>query len=366
VDPKTAAYNAIEQAASNRAQEFHQQQQTQHDSGASTIAGQAQQYATAGHQGAAYAEHAQYAGQSQYAHTALTSAATVATAQAAAAQGYSGYSAPAAVSGYTYDATSGYYYDSSTGLYYDAGTGYYYNGQTQQFLYWNGTQYVAVNQDGTVAQVATVANQPQAATVAGPPTAPVADAAAGEKEDPNKVAGSVAKPTSKEAKKIAKDMERWAKKKNKQNEQRKIAVEKAQEELRSLEAHEDALRKKIMMETLKVGALKEVVELKEQTTRSMFVPDNDDQGSVLSMSAGTSGGRGRQAAAVASSVQDIQVEDDDDYIDEAKLVNKEKKACLLCKRGFPSVDVLLKHVNMSQLHRTNLELYKKGKAVKNS
>jgi hypothetical protein len=43
---------------------------------------------------------------------------------------------------------------------------------------------------------------------------------------------------------------------------------------------------------------------------------------------------------------------DNDFIDYNKLT------CLLCKRAFPSADVLNKHKNMSNLHKENLQKYK--------
>lgn len=43
---------------------------------------------------------------------------------------------------------------------------------------------------------------------------------------------------------------------------------------------------------------------------------------------------------------------------ENDLVDFEKQTCLLCKRAFPSLDVLSKHVKMSNLHKENLQKYK--------
>ncbi|VDM71670.1 unnamed protein product, partial [Strongylus vulgaris] len=40
---------------------------------------------------------------------------------------------------------------------------------------------------------------------------------------------------------------------------------------------------------------------------------------------------------------------------ERALVDEAKKMCLLCKRAFPSVDVLRKHVEKSELHKKNLQ-----------
>lgn len=43
---------------------------------------------------------------------------------------------------------------------------------------------------------------------------------------------------------------------------------------------------------------------------------------------------------------------------ENDLVDFEKLTCLLCKRAFGSVDILSKHVKMSNLHKENLQKYK--------
>jgi RNA-binding protein 5/10 len=43
---------------------------------------------------------------------------------------------------------------------------------------------------------------------------------------------------------------------------------------------------------------------------------------------------------------------------ENDLIDFEKLTCMLCKRAFPSADVLNKHVKMSNLHKENLQKYK--------
>lgn len=40
-----------------------------------------------------------------------------------------------------------------------------------------------------------------------------------------------------------------------------------------------------------------------------------------------------------------------DTFDEKKFIDYVKLACLLCKRGFDSTDLLNKHVQMSSLHK---------------
>lgn len=43
---------------------------------------------------------------------------------------------------------------------------------------------------------------------------------------------------------------------------------------------------------------------------------------------------------------------------EKNYVDFEKLKCMLCQRGFPSADVLTKHLKMSNLHKENLQKYK--------
>jgi len=50
--------------------------------------------------------------------------------------------------------------------------------------------------------------------------------------------------------------------------------------------------------------------------------------------------------------------------DEKKFIDYNKMACLLCKRGFDSIDLLNKHVQLSALHKTNLEKMKQPETQK--
>ena len=93
------------------------------------------------------------------------------------------------VSTYVYDQTSGYYFDPISTLYYDGNSQYYYNRETQQYMYWSGEHETFLpapdNQD----------------------TSEQKSAKKGKKRD---------KPIS--AKRIAKDMEKWAKTMNQRKE----------------------------------------------------------------------------------------------------------------------------------------------------
>jgi len=48
-------------------------------------------------------------------------------------------------------------------------------------------------------------------------------------------------------------------------------------------------------------------------------------------------------------------DDDQQKFDEKSFIDTSKKSCLLCRRQFPNIETLEKHVQMSQLHKTNVE-----------
>ena len=96
------------------------------------------------------------------------------------------------VSSYTYDESSGYYYDAQTTLYYDANSTYYYNSKTGSYCYWSQEHhtYLPANSD---------------------------DNSGKNSEEPDKRKED-RKDKIKTAKKIAKDMEKWAKTLNQRKE----------------------------------------------------------------------------------------------------------------------------------------------------
>ena len=42
--------------------------------------------------------------------------------------------------------------------------------------------------------------------------------------------------------------------------------------------------------------------------------------------------------------------------DEKKFIDNNKMACLLCKRGFDSIELLNKHVQLSALHKVSAQM----------
>ncbi|KAJ8679499.1 hypothetical protein QAD02_015286 [Eretmocerus hayati] len=220
------------------------------------------------------------------------------------------YSVPD-VSTYHYDESSGYYYDSSTGLYYDPNSQYYYNSHTQQFLYWDAESYSykPAPQAG-VAQAGQDGNQED-------------DKKKDAKQDKVKV-----------AKKIAKDMERWAKTLNQKKENAKTnwTADGA-----STEAH-------INSNQNVVGAADAgyaILEKRTSAPPSVYVEEEDVSANGLVAAYG--GGSDTD-----EEIEDVQQE-------ERQHTDWSKLACLLCKRQFPSKEALTRHQQLSDLHKQNLE-----------
>uniref|UniRef100_W5NAG5 RNA binding motif protein 10 n=1 Tax=Lepisosteus oculatus TaxID=7918 RepID=W5NAG5_LEPOC len=231
------------------------------------------------------------------------------------------------VSTYQYDETSGYYYDPLTGLYYDPNSQYYFNAHTQQYMYWDGERrtYIPAAQQGSEAQ-------PAAASSATVPTQTAAcNASTKEKKD---------KPKTKTAQQIAKDMERWAKSLNKQKENFRstlMPLSSSREDERRESASADAgyaiLEKK--------GTLSErpqtlMDQLKRSEERGKSSPP---QGLV----------------AAYSGESDSEEEGEKGADREERLTDWTKLACLLCRRQFPSKEALLRHQQLSELHKQNLD-----------
>uniref|UniRef100_A0A8B9P6I9 RNA binding motif protein 5 n=1 Tax=Apteryx owenii TaxID=8824 RepID=A0A8B9P6I9_APTOW len=212
---------------------------------------------------------------------------------------------------YQYDESSGYYYDPITGLYYDPNSQYYYNALTQQYLYWDGEKetYMPAAEGITYQQTATT----------------TATKEVKEKKE---------KPKSKTAQQIAKDMERWAKSLNKQKENFKNSFQplSTREEERKESAAADAgfalFEKK--------GALSE-----RQQILPEVIKNGEDENPLK---------RGLVAAYSGDS------DNDEDLLErmeneEEKLTDWKKMACLLCRRQFPNKDALIRHQQLSDLHK---------------
>ncbi|XP_028302475.1 RNA-binding protein 5 [Gouania willdenowi] len=233
-------------------------------------------------------------------------------------------------SSYQYDESSGYYYDPQTGFYYDPNTHYYYNSQTQQYLYWDSEKQTYVPAPAS----ANAGQNDIAASVS----------ATGNGKEPKE---KKEKPKSKTAQQIAKDMERWAKSLNKQKENFRSSFQPiSQEEKREAAAADAGFtlfeKKQAGLDRLMPESLREDEAPSSSVTNSKCVlvaaysGDSDpEEGTAGDADAGDGG--------------------HDTLTDWTKL------ACLLCRRQFPSKEGLIRHQQLSDLHKKNLEIHQRSK-----
>ncbi|NXL31521.1 RBM5 protein, partial [Glaucidium brasilianum] len=198
---------------------------------------------------------------------------------------------------YQYDESSGYYYDPITGLYYDPNSQYYYNALTQQYLYWDGEKE-------TYMPAAEGITYQQTATTT----------------------------TTKEVKE------------KKEKPKSKTAQQQAAVPLNTVYGEAAALHP--VSRDLKIKGR----ELSEQTTLPFRL--------LKTWSAGQR--RGLVAAYSGDS------DNDEDLLErmeneEEKLTDWKKMACLLCRRQFPNKDALIRHQQLSDLHKQNMDIYRRSK-----
>ncbi|XP_013873146.1 RNA-binding protein 10 isoform X2 [Austrofundulus limnaeus] len=239
------------------------------------------------------------------------------------------------VSTYHYDESSGYYYDPFTGLYYDANSQYYYNSHSQQYMYWDGEKH-------TYVPAASQSNPEGAPTKDGAASSDSAMSTTGSKEKKDK-------PKSKTAQQIAKDMERWAKSLNRQKENMRSVSSSPAISLSgntrppghsSLDDYRESASADAGYAVLeKKGALSE---------RPQSFLDQIRQGTESPP---------RQSGLVPAYSAETDSEDEGGDKDdkEGKMTDWAKLACLLCRRQFPSKEALIRHQQLSELHKQNLE-----------
>ncbi|KAM6980713.1 RNA-binding protein 5 [Aplochiton taeniatus] len=229
---------------------------------------------------------------------------------------------------YQYDESSGYYYDPQTGLYYDPNTHYYYNSQTQQYLYWDSEKqtYVPAAADANTGQSGESVNSKEA-----------------KKEEKKE------KPKSKTAQQIAKDMERWAKSLNKQKDNFKSSFNLVSHEEKKEAAAADAGF--TLFEKKQTGGFERLIPEMVKEEKEEAPPSSLDS---------------TNCALVAAYSGDSDTEEgsaEPDHSEEGleKLTDWKKMACLLCRRQFPNKDALVRHQQLSDLHKQNMEVHRRAK-----
>jgi RNA-binding protein 5/10 len=257
-----------------------------------------------------------------------------ATSSAVASTAQEGSNLP---STYSYDPTSGFYYDSSTGLYYDPKTQYHYNAKTGNYCFFDATQqaYIPVDSQGNPSGTTTSVSMSSAVT-------------ATEGTQPKKA--EVAKPLN--AKKVAKDMERWAKSVN-------AAKATQKQQLKAL----------IQLERAEVAARGDTAgdQQQQQQQQQQLSLGTEVRRSGISLTAALEQDTAREKAALSTLAADVPdipagptpsmplgADSDPAHTDWAQL------ACLVCKRKFQSKEVLVKHQQFSDLHKKNLASLKQN------
>ncbi|NXS18845.1 RBM5 protein, partial [Mystacornis crossleyi] len=223
---------------------------------------------------------------------------------------------------YQYDESSGYYYDPITGLYYDPNSQYYYNALTQQYLYWDGEKetYMPAAEGVTYQQTATTTTTKEVK----------------EKKE---------KPKSKTAQQeLWRAEERWTLHRRSAYGILPGSVGQAALSLNTVYGETAALH------PVSCGLKIKGKELCEQITLHFRL--------LKTWSAGQR--RGLVAAYSGDS------DNDEDLLErmeneEEKLTDWKKMACLLCRRQFPNKDALIRHQQLSDLHKQNMDIYRRSK-----
>ncbi|NXP00393.1 RBM5 protein, partial [Certhia brachydactyla] len=236
---------------------------------------------------------------------------------------------------YQYDESSGYYYDPITGLYYDPNSQYYYNALTQQYLYWDGEKetYMPAAEGVTYQQTATTTTTKEVK----------------EKKE---------KPKSKTAQQgitrfsgvhAFNLLALWGAEDRRTLHRRSTygILPGSQRAVLSLNT---VYRERVALHPVSHGLKIKGSALSEQTTLHFRL--------LRTWSAGQR--RGLVAAYSGDS------DNDEDLLErmeneEEKLTDWKKMACLLCRRQFPNKDALIRHQQLSDLHKQNMDIYRRSK-----
>ncbi|XP_052455979.1 RNA-binding protein 10 isoform X2 [Carassius gibelio] len=297
--------------------------------------------------------------------------------------GYSYGSEAPELSAFLYDATSGFYYDPQTTLYYDPNSRYFYDAQNQQYLYWDSAlkTYIPVQSSSTegqeLAPEAAVPMATAAEVIATPITeeevkavtesvpevqveeepAPRAEKKEKEKEE---------KPRSLAAFKIMKDMERWAKIQNRQKE-----IVRSPSPL--LKSGGDDQRPSKAADAAFAVFERKVTGADELFKKPLAPPKQKDEksskrpmGSLGMLAADYGAGSDEEEEEKHEKQEAAQPAKSQPQADEKedRLTDWKKMACLLCRRQFPNKDALIRHQQLSDLHKQNMEIHLKIKRSK--
>lgn len=297
------------------------------------------------------------------------------------------------ISSYLYDATSGFYYDPETTLYYDPNSRYFYNAENQEYLYWDAVSktYIPVPGGHSVENQPlpmtaedqaillnpaadaplemkkpptlshTPAAPPPPVTGVAPEPVPITAAPQDKKEEEDSAKKDKdEKPKSRAAVKIMKDMERWAKIQNRQKE----SIRAPSPLLKG-----DDNRRQSKSADAGFAIFERKISGSDDLFKKPFAPTKKDEkrpmGSLGMLASDYGAGsddeveEDKEETKVVKNAHGGQPEDKED-----KLTDWKKMACLLCRRQFPNKDALIRHQQLSDLHKQNMEIHLKIKRSK--
>ena len=296
------------------------------------------------------------------------------------------------LSRYHYDEVSGYYYDPLMQIYYDVCSNnyYYYNSQTQQYMQWNSD--VQANLPASLVTGETVINKDKEKNnelkvkedKANLPASFVTEETVINKEKNTELKDKANKV--KLAKKIAKDMQRWAKILNQKKENSCQQTTKASCTATTTKASSIATTTKASSTATTIKASSTATATKAysttNTTKSAGSIDVgytilEEQKKVHPVAsqftkAHTSQKPGfskidersfNSLVADYGSSSNSEDEIEDILQEEKKHTDWEKLACLLCRRQFSTKQFLERHQQLSDLHKVNLETWYKVRGL---
>ncbi|CAF3303034.1 unnamed protein product [Rotaria socialis] len=250
----------------------------------------------------------------------------------------------------------GFHFDKTTGFYFDAKSSYFYNPTTLKYMYWDPAKLNYIPVEDTVAPAVTTE-----ITNTTTSTEP--------KDKTDKV---------KNAQKVAKEMEQWAKKERERKE--KETKRKAQVAAVAAAAITTATTTTSNNDTTSMNLSTSAVSA---SFAEVGLPSNRPTGGLISLnlmssnSSSSTSTSNRPALLAAFENPESDNDDNDNnnamksstatnattttttstnILDssEEKLVDWNKLACLLCQRQFDTREILEKHLQMSNLHKENL------------
>uniref|UniRef100_A0A183UST2 RanBP2-type domain-containing protein n=1 Tax=Toxocara canis TaxID=6265 RepID=A0A183UST2_TOXCA len=252
---------------------------------------------------------------------------------------------------YQYEASSGLYYDPVSTLYYDNNSQYYWDAAAQKWNIWNAFYQTYIpceatgvqNVDGSTHNGGNIPRTTSAGeNEAGKSSESAVDAKDTVKDTNASESVKKAEP-QKSAKDIAREMARWAKKQSK--------VLMAVKTARVLD------NSAFLSATSKPKA--NVNEPTADLTFKMLEKAANPLGSLSDEEEEPPPPPKIAATGICRSALNSVPLPSSSHTEDW-FVDAEKKFCVLCKRKFGTLEVLVKHVRLSDLHRKNLEEYRRN------